>query len=164
MAGSTSIRPSENSHDWLGHGAYFWESDLERARRWAREHADDPFVVGAVIGLGRCLDLTSGDSSCILKPYYELLAQTNASQGTPMPRNSVKGDGGEWIKRDLDCAVIEFLHQARAADGSTAYETVRGVFFEGGELYPGAGFRERTHIQICVRDLSGILGYFRPPT
>ena len=33
LAGKSAIRFSENSYDWLGHGAYFWESDLTRARQ-----------------------------------------------------------------------------------------------------------------------------------
>jgi len=108
------------------------------------------------------LDLTSGDSSNILRPYFNVLEQDRSSKGLPMPINRTKAPSGEWLKRDLDCAVIEFLHETRKADGRSGYTTVRGVFFEGGELYPGSGFRERNHIQICVRDLSGILGYFRP--
>jgi hypothetical protein len=58
LAGKSAIRFSEDSYDWLGHGAYFWESDLTRARQWAHEHSKTPFVVGAVISLGRCMDLT----------------------------------------------------------------------------------------------------------
>ncbi|MFN9610672.1 MAG: hypothetical protein ACK546_00735 [bacterium] len=34
--------------------------------------------------------------------------------------------------------------------------------FEEGELvYPGAGFRDRTHVQIAIRNPEMILGYFR---
>ena len=33
---------------------------------------------------------------------------------------------------------------------------------EGRELYPGSGFRDRNNIQICVRSLRCIKGYFRP--
>jgi hypothetical protein len=43
------------------------------------------------------------------------------------------------------------------------YATVRAMFPEGAELYPGAGFREKTHIQICVREPEQILGAFRIP-
>jgi hypothetical protein len=41
------------------------------------------------------------------------------------------------------------------------YETVRGAFWEGERLYPNAGFRERNHVQLCVRDPAAIKGYFR---
>ncbi|GBR75667.1 hypothetical protein NO2_0318 [Candidatus Termititenax persephonae] len=42
------------------------------------------------------------------------------------------------------------------------YDTVRGVFWEGQALYPSASFREKNHIQICVRNPERILGYFNP--
>ena len=32
-----TIRISEEPHDWLGHGMYFWENNEERARQWAVE-------------------------------------------------------------------------------------------------------------------------------
>lgn len=43
------------------------------------------------------------------------------------------------------------------------YETVRALFVEGNELYEGAGFYDKTHVQICVRDQSKIYGVFRLP-
>jgi hypothetical protein len=46
-------QPSANPYDWLGHGIYFWEYAPERARTWG-----EGGVIGAVIQLGRCLDLT----------------------------------------------------------------------------------------------------------
>ena len=33
---------------------------------------------------------------------------------------------------------------------------------ESVSIYEGAGVSELNHIQICVRDVSCILGYFRP--
>ena len=46
--------PSTNEYDWLGHGIYFWEYAPDRAREWAGKGG----VVGAIIRLGECLDLT----------------------------------------------------------------------------------------------------------
>jgi hypothetical protein len=37
------------------------------------------------------------------------------------------------------------------------------LFPEGKPLYPTAGFRELTHIQLCVRDSRQIQGVFRIP-
>ena len=38
-----------------------------------------------------------------------------------------------------------------------------GIYFwEGQELYPNAGFREKNHIQICVCNPNCIKGYFLP--
>ena len=46
---------------------------------------------------------------------------------------------------------------------SQPYATVQALFPEGSELYPGAGFLDKTHIQICVRAPEQILGVFRIP-
>jgi hypothetical protein len=43
------------------------------------------------------------------------------------------------------------------------FSTVRALFPEGNELYEDAGFWEKTHIQICVREPEQILGVFRIP-
>jgi hypothetical protein len=42
------------------------------------------------------------------------------------------------------------------------YDSVRGVFFEGKRLYPGAGFSEKDHIQLCIRNPNCIKGFFLP--
>lgn len=54
MNGETAILQSERDFDWLGPGAYFWESDPRRAIEWAewkksRGDYDAPTVIGAVI-------------------------------------------------------------------------------------------------------------------
>ena len=41
-------------------------------------------------------------------------------------------------------------------------QTVRGSFQEGAPAFPGSEIRAKSPIQIGVRDVSGILGYFRP--
>jgi hypothetical protein len=52
-------RPSTNDYDWLGHGIYFWEYAPERALTWTnRPTAAKDGVIGAIIQLGNCLDLT----------------------------------------------------------------------------------------------------------
>jgi len=43
LSGNLSIdewAPSENAHDWLGHGLYFWEHAPERALEWARRKVE----------------------------------------------------------------------------------------------------------------------------
>ncbi len=167
LAGKANIKKSANSYDWLGHGAYFWEDNEQRAWEWARHQAGlskirTPFVIGAVIDLSRCLDLTSGDTLDVVRNYHQAFVEDLKSTHTPIPENTIQAPSGEWLLRNLDCAVIEFLHKARKGGGLCEYASVRGVFFEGGPLYPGAGFREKNHIQICVRDTSTVLGYFLP--
>ena len=61
------LRESQNIHDWLGHGVYFWENSPERALEFATFLRDNPSrslnpikrpaVIGAVIDLGFCFDL-----------------------------------------------------------------------------------------------------------
>ena len=65
--------PSTNPYDWLGHGIYFWEHGPERARVWGSEGG----VVGAVIQLGRCLDLTDVGYTRLLAIEYENVRATH---------------------------------------------------------------------------------------
>ena len=74
----------------------------------------------------------------------------------------VENRGSERQIRYLDCAVIETLHGLRRQEREKPFDTVRGFFPEGRELYSGAGFRELDHIQICVRSPKQIIGYFLP--
>jgi hypothetical protein len=67
--------------------------------------------------------------------------------------------GDDLLLRKLDCAVINFLHAAREKAGEDP--SVRGVFTEGKRIYTNSGFREKTHIQICVRNPANIHGVFR---
>jgi hypothetical protein len=178
LAGKDQLTPSRNDYDWLGHGIYFWEYSPERAldfatqgiaeRKITRGKIKKPAVIGAVIDPKHCLNMLAASALEQLRGAHELL---EFIQEGPMPENK---DGADLRARYLDCAVIETLHQAREmrnrwlmAESKGAmppYATVRGAFFEGTALYPGAGFREKTHVQICVRDLSCIKGYFRPIT
>jgi hypothetical protein len=60
------LKLSKNDYDWLGHGIYFWEASPERGLEFARAakirkisqgKIRFPYVVGAVIELGNCLNL-----------------------------------------------------------------------------------------------------------
>lgn len=64
--------------------------------------------------------------------------------------------------RKLDNAVINFLHGRVKAQGAP-FDTVRAPFIEGDELYEGARFYQKTHLQIAVLNLSCIKGFFYPP-
>lgn len=168
---------STNDHDWLGNGVYFWENDPRRAMEWAiagmskpkgsKGWIENPFVVGAVIELGECLNLLSRHSIEEVKVAHRLMLETIAKAGTKVPQNT--GVGG--FRRSLDRAVIEFLHTTRAGQKKPlpSYDTVRAAFREGGAAYGEggplggiAGFDDRSHIQIAVRELAKIKGYFRP--
>lgn len=129
---------SRQPYDWLGHGLYFWENNYDRALQWAvdkKAHGKiaEPSVIGAVLHLGYCCDLL----------------------------------------RYLDCAVIEIMHQKTldqaktdiATKGNTRYkifDSIRAAFIEGGPAFEGTQIREKTHIQICIRNPNCIKGFFLP--
>jgi hypothetical protein len=156
-----SWRPSENRFDWLGHGIYFWEHSPWRARRWAEQrsgrHGRVAAVIGAVIQLGRCFDLLNEEITGLLTDTYDSLEAVYRAQSESLPRNR----GPEGKMRVLDCLIINDCLE-RLKTQRVEYDTVRGAFREGPEVYPGAGFTRETHIQISVRNPSCILGVFRP--
>jgi hypothetical protein len=157
------FRPSNNEYDWLGPGIYFWEANPGRGLDFAQEAArrkpsriKEPFVIGAVLELGLCLDLTTAAGIEWVRVAYDSLAKSAAAGGVQLPTNSADG-----LRRNLDCAVLRRLHSILDAQGLPPVDTVKGVFTEGGPVYPGAGFNEKTHIQIVVRNQQCIKGVFR---
>lgn len=171
IVNGASLQPSTNNYDWLGSGVYFWEQNYGRAFSWAQEQvkwgkAKKPAVIGAVIDLGHCLNLTDSTYIDLLKNEYELLVSDCDLTGTPLPVNA--GKSSDKLLRRLDCAVIEHLH-ARIDSGDAtvealpdSFDTVRGLFSEGKPIYEGAGFKEKTHVQICVRNPNCIKALFSP--
>jgi hypothetical protein len=154
------LRPSKNNYDWLGNGQYFWEDSFERAWEWAQSNPNikNPCVVGALIDLGECLNLTEAKGLEFVRQAHAHLARIFAETKRDMPRNKGKDLGA----RHLDCAVFEMLHDTRQDEGLPAFDTVRAFFIEGQPLYEGAGIRGLDHIQICVRNPKVIRGYFLP--
>lgn len=78
-------------------------------------------------------------------------------EGLPMPANRPVRKEGPILLRRLDCAVVNL-----AMESNPHFDTVRAVFVEGDPIYPDAGFHEKSHIQICVRNPNRIAGTFRP--
>ncbi len=164
------LTESTNDYDWLGNGIYFWENDPKRALQFARflkdnparnhQNIKNPAVIGAAIDLGFCFNLMETESLASLKNTYGIIRQ---KLGRKLPKNKPGGKGGsDLLLRNLDRLVIETTHTLIEEAGMTPYDTVRGLFFEGEELYPNAGFREKNHIQICVRNPNCIKAYFLP--
>jgi hypothetical protein len=167
LANKSALRPSENDYDWLGPGVYFWVDSAQRGLNWAVGQSirkgsgiSDPYVIGAYVQPGLCLNLTDFGVMGELRDAHRFLVALCEQTGTPMPANMLR-EGGVFLKRALDCAVIKTVHQLRADKRETPYDTVYGVFDEGESLYPGSGFREKTHVQIAVVNPDCILGYFR---
>jgi hypothetical protein len=174
LSGEEELRTSANDYDWLGSGAYFWENSPRRALQWAetlRDHPEcsqsevtTPFVIGAIIQPGWTLDLTDAGCLQILRKAYDDMAESMFDSRIDLPRNERgRTQDADLVKRTLDCAVINYLHLMRAERRRQPFDCVRGAFFEGGPLYPGAGVAAKTHIQLCVRNPKrNIRGYFLP--
>ena len=165
----TDFKPSTNSYDWLGEGVYFWENNYARAKEYAEVASKrkdstikDPFVLGSIIDLGNCLDLLDQKYLDFLEVAYENLKVDLISQNKELPTNSQFGSNDfDFKKRELDCAVIRYAHQLAEASGEK-FDSVRAAFWEGEELYPGAGFRKGNHIQIAILNPNCIKGVFLP--
>lgn len=168
------LKPSENDYDWLGSGVYFWENNYERALKYATDLKKNPYkskskiekpsVIGAVIDLGHCLDFLDSEYLNLLKTGYEMLLELNNKHGLEIPQNMPIEKQGDLLLRHLDCAVIESVHQFNKDESKPEFDSVRGVFFEGKDVYPNAGFKEKNHIQIAVRNINCIKGFFIPRT
>lgn len=165
VSGKTDhLLKSEGKFEWLGHGIYFWENDPQRGLEWAqggnaKKEIKDPSVAGAIIDLGMCLDLTTRMGLDEVAEAHNILRDSYAKLGKPLPLN--KG-GEDQFKRELDCQVIQTLHLYRKDKKLPAYDSVRAPFPEDKPLYEGAGFRKRNHIQIAVINTDCIKGYFHP--
>ena len=72
------------------------------------------------------------------------------------------GEDSIPLLRPLDCLVIETFHKINAENKQPSFDSVRAVFPEGDSLYPNAGFYEKSHIQICIRNPNCIKGFFLP--
>ncbi|MBR3023908.1 MAG: hypothetical protein IKH71_05585 [Oscillospiraceae bacterium] len=74
----------------------------------------------------------------------------------------------DWAKsryKDEACvvgAVIEQIHKYYKLNNFETYDSIRGIFTEGKEVYPGSGFVEKTHVQLCIVNPNCIKGYFAP--
>lgn len=181
IANHAVIEKSEKPYDWLGHGMYFWENNLERAKLWAKDKEQrgeikEASVVGAVLQLGNCLDFLDSKYLSLLAVYYKLMEANFQALKKPIPKNKdVKQDEHkDRLLRELDCALIEFMHEQIFSDyqkeiiannGYTnvkLFDSTRGVFTEGGEAFPGSAIQMKNHIQICIRNFNSIKGFFLP--
>jgi len=174
------IQPSEKPYDWLGNGVYFWENDPYRAMEWAKRKEErgeikKASIIGAVLYLGHCCDFLDRGSITTLASFYELMELGYAAIGKKMPINKDVNDDEHQDKllRYLDCAAIEYMHEKMLEDyqeditthgisNRRLFDSARGVFTEGGEAFPGAGLAAKSHIQICIRNLNCIKGFFLP--
>lgn len=174
------VRKSEKPYDWLGHGMYFWENNFLRAQQWAKEKESrgeikKAAVVGAVLTLDNCLDLLDSSSIELLSNYYDLLKIELESTGKTLPKNIdiEKDPHKDKLKRELDCAVIEYMHKEieleidknnkeKGYSELKKFDSARGFFTEGGPAFPGSEIQMKSHSQICIRNMNCIKGFFKP--
>lgn len=134
-----------------------------------------PAVVGVVYQLDYCLDLTDSESIELLPTYYKLMKDDLSIMGKNIPENrNVNGDKHhDLVIRELDYAVIEYMHQkideeiksdveTKGYSEYRHFDTVRWIFTEGGPIFDGAGIQSKNHIQVCIRNLNCIKGFFMP--
>jgi hypothetical protein len=103
------------------------------------------------------------------------MAKEYKSKDKELPRNrNLPSDSHrDKLLRDLDCAVIEFMHKQMVIDGRNEFQrrgfskikmfdSTRGIFTEGGPAFEGSEIMAKTHSQICIRNLNCIKGFFLP--
>jgi hypothetical protein len=160
------IKHSDNQYDWLGDGIYFWENNLARASETAKTRKNSsiktPYVLGAILELGNCLDLLNQEYLDFLAKSYDLLKE-RLLEGKQLPKNTgFNQNDFDFKKRELDCAVIRMAHSYMQESCGIHFDSVRAAFWEGDELYEGAGFRKQNHIQIAILNPNCIKGVFLP--
>lgn len=174
------IEISTKPYDWLGHGLYFWENNYTRAMEWAETRVADgafkrPAVLGAILQLGYCCDFMDSKFTNMIGTYYLAMEAEYENAGKKLPVNVNTKDDKHNDKqiRKLDCSTIQFMHQAIekqykediAVNGYSEYpvfDSTRGIFSEGAPAYTGAGIERKRHIQICIRNMNCIKGFFIP--
>ena len=93
-------------------------------------------------------------SASILKTGYEILKFEFSLLGKSLNK--------DLLLRELDCAVIERIHQYNRENDERPYDSIRGVFIEGNPVYENSGIMEKTHTQLCIINPNCIKGYFSP--
>jgi hypothetical protein len=147
--------PSTNDDDWLGHGIYFWEFAPQQAWWWAdRRYKDEAAVVGALIRLGRCIDLLDPRNTALLRDAHAEVEATVTQANAEMPSNMN-------THKFLDCAVFNYLYAKLEGQG-LAVESCRAVFvpLKSGQmprLWTRSGVFDGAHVQLCVREPDNIL-------
>lgn len=171
MSGQGPFRPSTNSHDWLGHGIYFFEESETFAVDWALGRVaalalqgvlDSHAVIAADLDLSGCLDLCSGDFSRDLARIHLTLPLPVRAQHAPRlttagGQQHTVGDVGMPLHslsfNYTDTTVLNALVHDLKKNG-TAITSKRAAFVDGDQLYTNSYFFRRSQVQIAVLDLA----------
>lgn len=179
VAGRTRLRPSANRYDWLGGGFYLFEGDPERARAFAtavsrsperrlsQQPVVTPAVVGCLLSVQRCLDMTTRPGLLEFSRALRAIEKgCTHAQYEILPTNSrADDDDADVLLRRLDNAVIAFIHahRERHLKRTPHYQVVRGAFRQGPELAQHSGFHRDSNIQLAVRENRCVRGWFLLP-
>ncbi|MEM0984283.1 MAG: hypothetical protein AAGI17_10070 [Planctomycetota bacterium] len=157
VQGERPFSPSRNDDDWLGNGVYFWEYAPKQALRWAerryKKQKQATAVLGAMIRLGSCFDLLDPDNAKTLQREHKKMLKDLQASGITPKKNALS-------KKYLDCATFEYFYRTQSAEGNQI-QTSRAVYVptqSKDRLWPSSWLYQDTHIQLCVRDVSCILG------
>jgi hypothetical protein len=157
LVAGAAFGQSENDDDWLGHGIYFWEYAPQQAWWWAerRYGKSDAAVVGALVRLGRCVDLLDPSNAELLVHAHRDLDLALKSVGQKLKNNAN-------THKYRDCAVFNYLF-AILKQADLEVESSRAVFvpLEAGRglprLWARSGVFRGAHIQLSVREPNNIL-------
>ena len=177
VSGRTAPESSRNRYDWLGPGFYLFEGDHERAldfansshnnpnKRFTAQPIANPAVVGCVLSVQRCLDMTTRLGLREFDAALSLMLEGIKASGAPVPKNTAANSADtDILLRRLDNAVFNFIHSRRDGEsGRIDYQLVRGAFRQGEPLAENSGFHRGSHIQIALRDPTCIRGCFLLP-
>lgn len=174
LDGRDRLEPSRRGFDWLGDGIYFWEDDPRRALWWAnrmheeglsgnRDHAlplkvEKPAVLGAMIYLGNCLNLTFEDNISGIQGIHDEIVDRYRLNKWSMPTN-------DDFYRNLDALVVNETCKEIARRKGIRVDTVRGIFVERDGKGPAPAFDgsllfAKTYKMIAVRSRKMIVDYF----
>lgn len=160
--GKESRRPR-----WLGNGLYFFEENAQLAAFYAFQrqikHQQPGAILKARIRLGSCLDLSHDFGQRIARQAHTVLRKEGVIDVEDGPKQKSleihkgqvrAGYSGEWKDygiNALDHAVVERAMGVAEELHGLRFDTVRGIFLDGGELYDTSWFFDFAHIAIAVR-------------
>ena len=159
VQGERNFQTSRNRGDWLGNGVYFWEHAPQQAWAWAEQRRqlkgwnEETAVLASMIRLGACYDLLDHRNVEDLEKIYREYGAAESAAGRPLPNNRNH-------QKYLDCAVFQYAYTAIVARGFKV-DSCRAVYVpteKDKRVWKRSWITRQAHIQICVRNMSCILG------
>lgn len=122
----------------------FWEFAPQQAWWWARRrYGEEAAVVGALVRLGRCLDLLDPSNAALLRSAREDLERTLQATGQRLPSNANN-------HKYMNCALFNWLFEL-VARGGHEIDSCRAVFVPlEGRRMPDSGIgAEYSKVRTC---------------